>query len=77
MKSSAGYIFNPLTVQQRKVICECMGLIYRKDELHFSEHSKNMGTRPPKVRTIKGDGNCFFRAMSIGLTGWEVGHLKI
>ena len=77
MKSLAGYIFNPLTVQQRKVICERTGLIYRKDKLHFSEHSENMGTRPPKVRTIKGDGNCFFRAMSVGLTGWEVGHLKI
>ena len=36
-----------------------------------------MGTRSPKVRSIKGDGNCFFRAVSVGLTGWEVGHLKI
>ena len=36
-----------------------------------------MGTHSPKVRSIKGDGNCFFRAVSVGLMGWEVGHLKI
>ena len=36
-----------------------------------------MGTHSPKVRSIKGDGNCIFRAVSVGLMGWEVGHLKI
>ena len=71
------YIFNPLSIPQRKVICNRTGLIYRKDELNFSNQGENMGTRAPKVRSIKGDGNCFFRAMSVGLTGWEVGHLKI
>ena len=36
-----------------------------------------MGTCSPKVRSIKGNGNCFFRAVSVGLMGWEVGNLKI
>ena len=77
MKTTSGYIFNPLTIQQQKVICECTGLIYRKNKLNLSEQSENMATQPPKVRMIKWDGNCFFRGMSVGLTGWEVGHLKI
>ena len=77
INDTPSYIFNPLSVQQRKLICKRTGLIYRKDDLNFSNEGENMGTRAPKVRTIKGDGNCFFRGMSVALTGWEVGHLKI
>ena len=36
-----------------------------------------MGNRTPIIRQIKGDGNCFFLAMSVSVTGWEVGHLAI
>ena len=77
VKPNTGYIFNPLTIEKCTTICHCTGLIYRKDELNFSNEGENMGTRSPKVRSIKGDGNCFFRAISVGLMGWEVGHLKI
>ena len=77
VKPNTGYIFNPLTIEQCTTICYHTGLIYRKDELNFSNEGENMGTRSPKVRSIKGDGNCFFRAVSVGLMGWEVGHLKI
>ena len=34
---------------------------------------EKMLARPPKVRTVKGDGNCFFRAMAVGITRWEAG----
>ena len=77
VKPNTVYIFNPLTIEQCTTICHHTGLIYGKDELNFSKEGENMGTRSPKVRSIKGDGNCFFRAVSVGLTGWEVGHLKI
>ena len=77
INDTPGYIFNPLSVQQQNVICKHTGLIYRKDELNFSNQGENMETHALKVRSIKGDGNCFFRAMSVGLTCWEVGHLKI
>ena len=76
-KKECNYIFTPLTVQQRRVICERTSLVFRKAELNFSNINDTLGTRSPKVRAIKGDGNCFFRAVSVGLTGWEVGHLKI
>ena len=36
-----------------------------------------MSTRSLVVRSIKGDGNCFFRTVSVGLIAFEVGHLKI
>jgi len=77
IQSTSGYTFNPLTIQQRKSICERTEIQYREDDLNLSNFGELMGTRPPKVKTIKGDGNCFFRAISVGLTGWEVSHIKI
>ena len=77
VKPNTGYIFKPLTFEQHTTVCHRTGLIYRKDELNFSNEGENMGTHSPKVRSIKGDGNYFFRAVSVGLMDWEVGHLKI
>ena len=69
--------FNPLILQQWRVICECTSLEMRKEQLNHRNIGEKMLARPPKVRSVKGDGNCFFRVMAIGITGWEVGHLKI
>ena len=77
MEEKSSYVFNPLTLQQRRVICEQTSLEMRKEQLSHANVGEKMLARPPKVRTVKGDGNCFFRAMAVGITGWEVGHLKI
>ena len=73
----SSYVFYPLTLQQRRVICERTSLEMRKRTAQPRKCRGKMLARPPKVRTVKGDGNCFFRAMAVGITGWEVGHLKI
>ena len=36
-----------------------------------------LGNRTSITRQIKGDRNCFFRPMSVSVTGWEVGHLAV
>ena len=77
VEEKSSYVFNPLTLQQRRVICERTSLEMRKEQLGHANVGEKMLARPPKVRTVKGDGNCFFRAMAVGITGWEVGHLKI
>ena len=77
MEEKSSYVFNPLTLQQRRVICERTSLEMRKEQLNHTNAGEKMLARPPRVRTVKGDGNYFFRAMAIGITGWEVGHLKI
>ena len=77
VEENSSYVFNPLTLQQRRVICECTSLEMCKEQLNHTNIGEKMLARPPKVRSVKGEGNCFFRAMAIGITGWEVGHLKI
>ena len=76
-EEKSSYVFNPLTLQQWRVICECTSLEMRKEQLNHTNAGEKMLARPPRVRSVKGDGNCFFRAMAIGITGWEVDHLKI
>ena len=77
VEEKSSYVFNPLTLQQRRVICERTSLEMRKEQLNHANVGEKMLARPPKVRTVKGDGNCFFRVVAVGITGWEVGHLKI
>ena len=73
----SNYVFNPLTIQQRRIICERISLQMRKENLNHSNVGEKILSRSPKVRYVKGDGNCFFRAIAVGTTGWEVGHLAI
>ena len=68
VEEKSSYVFNPLTLQQRRVICEQTSLEMRKEQLNHTNVGEKMLARPPKVRTVKGDGNCFFRAMAIGIT---------
>ena len=70
------FFFKPLTKEQKIKICKRTSLIYRKDIKNNLSGDK-LGNRTPIIRQIKGDGNCFFRAMSVSVTGWEVGHLAI
>ena len=73
---STDFFFNPLTKQQRVNICKQTSLIYRKD-IENTCIGEKLGKRTPGVKLIKGDGNCFFRGLSVGVTGWEVGHLAV
>ena len=70
------FFFNPLTIQERNRLCQRTSLIHRKHIPH-TNLSENLGERTPRIKSIKGDGNCFFRALSVAVTGWEVGHLLI
>ena len=60
VQENSNYVFNPLTIQQRRIICERISLQMRKKNLNHSNVGEKILSRSPKVRSVKGDGNCFF-----------------
>ena len=62
VEEKSSYVFNPLTFQQHRVICERTSLEMHKEQLNHANVGEKMLVRPPKVRTVKGDGNCFFQS---------------
>ena len=64
------FIFNPLTVQVRKAICLCLNMPFHKEHLNHENIGEQLSNRNPKVKSILGDSNCLFRALSVATTGW-------
>ena len=69
------FIFNPLTVPVRKAICVCLNMPFCKQHLNHENIGEELYDRNPKVKSILGDGNCLFCALSVAMTGWETSHL--
>ena len=69
------FIFNPLTVAMRKAICVCLNMPFHKQHLNHENIGEELSDRNPKVKSILGDGNCLFHALSVATTGWETSHL--
>ena len=55
MEEKSSYVFNPLTLQQRRVIYERTSLEMRKEQLNHTNAGEKMLARPPRVRSVKGD----------------------
>ena len=77
VKEGNSFKFIPLLVNQRKAVCQRIGLEMRKMNMAHSQVGENLESRVPRVTHVKGDGNCLFRALAIATTGWEMGHLRI
>ena len=69
------FMFNPLSVPVRKSICTRLNITFRKGDLKHQNLGELLSQRNPKVKSILGDGNCLFRALSVAVTGWETAHL--
>ena len=69
--------FSPLTLEFQKIICNQLGLV--KSHLNSCVLSAECAVigKPNDVKQIKGDGNCFFRAISYALSGSENSHMKL
>ena len=71
------YKYHPVDNQWQRMTCENMGLIYIQSNditpggLHVSL------TVPASIRSIRGDGNCFFRSLSNIITGSEEQHESV
>ena len=77
VKEGNSFKFIPLLVNQRKAVCQRIGLEMRKMNMAHSQVGENLDSRVPRVTCVKGDGNCLFRALAVATTGWEIGHLRI
>nr|XP_021334689.1 uncharacterized protein LOC110440049 [Danio rerio]XP_021334690.1 uncharacterized protein LOC110440049 [Danio rerio] len=66
--------FSPLTMQQEKHICLKLNLVHNEKEQYHSDEIEM--AEPCQTKSIVGDGNCFFRALTYAMTGNEVEHRK-
>ena len=68
--------FLPLDSSQRDRICKRLGMKNRLvgKELPHSNVGEFCDGAPSKIKKIEGDGNCGFRAMSVAVTGQQIGH---
>ena len=75
-------LFFPITNSTRRNIAPYFGLMDVNSVMRQMPNYRIGGTarvlKPPdKVFVIRGDGNCYFRALSFILTGTEIYHVKI
>lgn len=70
--------FHPLDAQTRSNICKTFNLINRKK---IENDYKNVGSlcieKAKHQKKMERDGNCYFRAISVALTGHQTAHLKM
>ena len=73
--------FSPLTVATQREICSNSGgrLVFKKKSGPSGKRNKTFKntSEPLDVKTIEGDGNCFFRALSFVITGEEDQHAVV
>ncbi|XP_002733238.1 uncharacterized protein LOC100378309, partial [Saccoglossus kowalevskii] len=70
-------LYCPLTLELRESLCTVLN-IQNEDKTEYIHSRLNMEMGEPcKTKTIKEDGNCFFRALSYALSGTENNHRKI
>ena len=67
-------IFSPISPEARKKIARFLNLTVHKTQYFGKEGNLNI---PGRVYITRGDGNCYFRAISYIITGSEENHLVI
>ena len=70
--------FKPLTLTSQLSLCRMLGIhTSRPVESVFSSIQEPLTSRPDYIKTIVGDGNCFYRAVSYCPTKSEAYHMDI
>ena len=71
--------FRPLELEHQKTICTKLKLTLRNKNMIHTEvgYRLDLEQYAPKIRRVRGDGNCLFRALSVAVTGYETAHAKI
>ena len=72
---SATRMYSPISKDNALEISKKLGLLYKGKLLHKLNVKKLQN--PSKKQRIRGDGNCFFRAISVCLTGTEENHRQL
>ncbi len=69
------YFFSPLTPNDRQASCRLILLTNENTDCNVINFGPIAG--PCQIKTIKPDGNCFFRSLAHVVCGSEDKHLKI
>ncbi len=69
--------YHPVDNQWQRMTCENMGLIYVQSNNITPGGLQVSLTAPASIRSIRGDGNCFFRSLSYIITGSERQHASV
>lgn len=76
LSANTTFRFRPINHKWQKVHCKLLGLIYVYND--YFKTNKNSVLHPPvECFNIVGDGNCFFRCISLCVTGTQVQHQEI
>ncbi|XP_038050108.1 uncharacterized protein LOC119723495 [Patiria miniata] len=77
VRQGQGFKFVPLTYASKNGLCRKHGIgQISLDCNEVSDKCEEMG-KPDLVKKIKGDGNCFFRAISFAVSGTEENHVQL
>ena len=76
VNESSTFKFNPLTFEHQKSLCKSLGIGKVKPASKILMESVHIG-EPNEIRTITGDGNCFFRSVSYAISGTERYHMRL
>ncbi|TKS65922.1 ATP-dependent DNA helicase PIF1 [Collichthys lucidus] len=69
--------FKPLTLQDRDDLCNKLGLANENADKHQMIADVNDMGCPCNIKSIKPDGNCFYRSLAFSVCHAEEKHLKI
>lgn len=64
-----------MTFEHQKSLCKSLGIGKVNPASTILMESVNIG-EPNEIRTITGDGNCFFRSVSYAISGTERYHMR-
>ena len=73
------FVYWPVCSEWQKIKCQHLGLDYVKgNHSHISEPQNISRLHNPQARgRIVGDGNCFFRALAVLITGSQEDHVEL
>ncbi|XP_038062442.1 uncharacterized protein LOC119732934, partial [Patiria miniata] len=69
--------FVPLVYDHKIVLCEKFGITKLCLDRHEISKICEKLSKPDSVKTIQGDGNCFYRAISYAISGTEDNHMQL
>ena len=70
-KPAPGLPFRPVTDEWKRDQCALFRFKKSGSTSHGAPGHFPIDVPPEKVRAVKGDGNCYFRAISVALSGCE------
>ncbi len=69
--------FSPLTFEAKVVLCRAFGCEVSNLKSNIVNVQCQAMGKPRSVKRIRGDGNCFFRAISFAMSGTEDNHVQL